>query len=240
MWFMEETGRWEYFKKRSSYHFDPEHSDDSVFRIIGRFRGIDWSAELENLIERFHGGTPLNFYNKLPDKTKPHTYEMDALDMQRAGYPENPVFLRRITPPLLNPQTAPILFKMVRWFGFAEAPLAKIHIQSPGQVFPFHMDDLTGIRGNSAADSEDHNQWARIEVQLKPWEWGHVWAVGNTYWKQWQAGEIMFHPWHGIPHGTANCGMSPRITLQISGKVSEQTLARLNQNWGNIDLSDTP
>jgi hypothetical protein len=63
----------------------------------------------------------------------------------------------------------------------------------------------------------------------------------SNYSSRWEfmadrAGEIMFHPWHNLPHGTANCGMSPRICLQLTGETTPELRARLNSFTGDIKI----
>jgi hypothetical protein len=39
----------------------------------------------------------------------------------------------------------------------------------------------------------------------------------------WAAGEVTTFDWLNVPHCTANAGLSPRVTLQITGIRTEQT-----------------
>lgn len=230
------SSRWEYLKDKSPWHFDITANPTEEWSILGRFNG-QWKGELESLIKSSGGGTPLNFLNKMVYDT-PYTSSLDNADMTRMGIGKDPVFLQRIVAPYLNPIDCPILFKMIDWFEL-ETPLSKIHIQHPGQVFPLHIDDLTTHRGNNSGNTEmdtHPERWARFEVQLKDWCWGHVWGIGNTYWKQWKAGDIMYHPWWIHPHGTANFGLEPRINLQVTGKVTAGTLEKLKSSFEIIKL----
>jgi len=232
------SSRWAFMADRAGFTQKPLDDVENKFNIVGRFVG-NWAAELDKLIALSKGGVPLNFLKKMEGGEDPYTVELDRNDLQSTGLNENTVFLNRIMPPVLNRSVAPTIFKMVDWFGFAGRVLIKIHMQQPGQVFPFHFDDLTTNRNNNGSKhlmDENPERWARVEVQLKDWEWGHVWGVGNTYWKQWRAGEIMFHPWHNLPHGTANCGMSPRICLQITGETTPELRQRLNSFAGDIKI----
>lgn len=232
------TSRWDYMADRVEFTQKPLDPEPNKFNIVGRFVG-DWDEELTRLIQRSGGGVPLNFLSKMEGGEAPYTATLDRNDLTSSGLSENTVFLNRIIPPLINRANAPTIYKMVDWFGFVGKVIVKIHIQHPGQVFPYHFDDLTTSRNNSGDKhlmEDDPARWARIEVQLKDWDWGHMWCVGNTYWKQWKAGEIMFHPWHNIPHGTANCGSTPRICLQITGETTAELREKLNSQLGDIVL----
>lgn len=232
----EHKSRWSYLKNRSPWHFDTSAPADDEWQILGRFNG-DWAKEVNDLIQSSGGGTPLNFLNKMVYDT-PYTSALDTADMKKMEIGKDYVFLQRIMAPYLNPIDCPLIFKMVDWFEL-ENPLPKIHIQHPGQVFPLHIDDLTTHRGNREGNTqmdEHPEQWARFEVQLKDWQWGHVWGIGNTYWKQWRAGDIMYHPWWIHPHGTANFGLEPRINLQITGKVTSGTISKIKSSFKVVKI----
>jgi hypothetical protein len=231
-------GRWEYLKKKSGYHFD-KSIEESPFHIPGRFVGASWDEELRNVISAANGGNPYNFYFKVYEGES-HTSHLDRNDMQAAGYKKTDYFVNKIGRPHLSRTSAPNLFKMIDWFELGGTLTCSLHIQRPGQVFPFHIDLLSYHRGPDLDHTEmdlHPEKWARFTVQLREWEWGHMWGIGNTYWKQWEAGEIMWHPWNSIPHGTANCGHSDRVSLQITGEVSEGTRKKMRLNKQSIDLA---
>jgi hypothetical protein len=235
-------GRWELLKQKSDFHFDRFRDEPPPFRIIGRFGGADWMPELEKLASLANGGRPYNFYFKVYDGTS-HTTPHDRADLESAGYKKTDFYVNKIGRPNLTKANAPNLFKMIEWFELARPITASVHIQRPGQVFPFHIDLFSYHRGPELAHDEmdkHPERWARFTVQLRDWEWGHMWGVGNATWKQWHAGDIMWHPWHNLPHGTANCGHSERISLQITGPVTDATLRKLSLEGVAIDLSSLP
>lgn len=41
-----------------------------------------------------------------------------------------------------------------------------------------------------------------------------------------------------MPHGTANCGIKPRVCLQVTGEVDDVLFKKLRQNNGTIKLED--
>ena len=127
------------------------------------------------------------------------------------------------------------------WFGFeTETVAAKLHIQHSGQIFPIHIDSLIKQRrSDEAFEDMKHrpDKYERFNVQLQDWVWGHLWAVGNSHWNQWRAGEIMYHPWWTIPHGTANCSYAPRYSLQVNGVSTDVTKSRIKLRDEQIDLS---
>lgn len=223
---------------------------EDSFQIMGWFEG-EWMEEVNLLMEKYNIKKGFNFLTKLGDVNnstrviKPYTYEMDKYDMEEVmGISLESEFVSKLTTGHLieSRDICPNLWKMIDWFGFKGQIIPKIHIQLPGQIFPFHYDEFTSIRNN--VETTDHdldidpNKFARIEVQLLDWDFGHVWGLGNTYWKDWKAGEIMWHNWYDMPHGTANCGITPRICLQITGEVDSVLFQKLRQNNGVIKISD--
>jgi hypothetical protein len=39
----------------------------------------------------------------------------------------------------------------------------------------------------------------------------------------WRAGDVTTFDWQNLPHSTANAGHNPRITLQITGVITDKT-----------------
>lgn len=236
------NGRWSYMADKAGIS-ERYNKEDSIteFQIVGKFIG-NWKEEVEYLLERYNGGYGFNFLNKLSKvrDIKPYTYDLDKEDMESLGISKDSEFVSKIRPSELERERAncPAIWNMIDWFGFTGEVMPKIHIQLPGQVFPFHFDDLTTLKGNEENADLDGNykRYARIEVQLYDWDYGHMWGVGNSYWERWEAGEIMFHDWKNIPHGTANAGLTPRICLQISGEVTDELYKKLRKNNGEINV----
>lgn len=247
------NSRWDYMADRNEVPRIPDlDAKLTHFNIVGRFVG-NWAHEVEYLLKRYNGGRGFNFLDKLgkdkaveqehnASKRKvPYTVQLDQADMERAGIPLDYSFANKISPSSLAREKdhLPTIWKMIDWFGFTGNLVPKIHIQYPGQVFPFHFDDLTKIRNNSAEEhvmDDNPEKFARVEVQLQDWDYGHVWGIGNNYWSSWKSGEIMWHPWHNVPHGTANTGKKPRINLQITGECTPELIEKLKSNLGDIIL----
>jgi len=224
--------RWEYSKAKSKYHFDPARDEDGAppFRILGHVRG-DLKAELERLlkIEKASGNT---FTNRIQVQhgldIAPYTREMDLEELRYRGLAEDHCFFHHLS--IRQSE----LFREIAASFAMESSGAGVHLQYPGQSFPYHVDELPGLKRN------DPDHWldrrpeaaARFEIQLLDWEPGHVWAYGNSYWKQWRAGETAFHSWRDVPHGTANISRSIRATLQVTGLVTERTRRIIEDGLG--------
>jgi hypothetical protein len=217
--------RWDFSKSRSNYHFDPTINEDAnpPFRIVGHVRG-DLVYHLQEALKenpvRSNG-----FKNRLQIQTgsdeKPFTYDMDLAELDYLGLDQDHAFFHNLKP------ATDILEKLRRHFGFRKKNFGGgFHIQKPGMMFPYHVDEILNVRDNQIDHECDQHpeQVARLEIMVHDWQPGHVWAYGNTYWKQWKAGDIAWHDWRSIPHGTANFGRSDRVTLQVTGLTTESTL----------------
>jgi len=216
--------RWEYSKSFSNYHFDPTIDEDAdpPFRRIGRIEGNLYAIYQEQL--KKHQPRPNGFLNRLAVQstitTPPYTIDYDRAELEYLGLDENHVFFDN-----LLARDNPAVQKIIDAFGFKSAG-CNFHVQNPGCVFPYHIDEIPGIKNNNPNSILDKDpKWAaRFEIQVLDWQPGHVWSIGNTYWKQWRAGDIIWHDWRHTPHGTANLGRSDRITLQITGICTEKTI----------------
>lgn len=226
--------RWEFSKSRSNYHFDPRVNEDAAppFRIVGRVYA-DLASELARMIE-LYGAKPNGFKNRLSVQTasqeKPFTEDMDLAELAYLGLdPDHKFFLN------VRARSSELVQKIGHHFKF-EHWTAGFHIQRPGDLFPYHVDELPGIKENQIDHWLDRDpKWAaRFEIQIYDWTPGHVWSYGNTYWKQWQAGDIAWHDWRNTPHGTANISRVDRATLQFTGLCSQATLDIIAA--GNLEI----
>jgi hypothetical protein len=60
-------------------------------------------------------------------------------------------------------------------------------------------------------------------IALTDYEPGHFFSYGNYIHAGWRAGDVTTFDWQNIPHSTANAGHAPRITLQMTGVVTDKT-----------------
>jgi hypothetical protein len=220
---MEET-RWDFSKSRSHYHFDPTINEDKnpPYKIVGRVNG-DLVYHLQEALK----ANPVKangFKNRLAvqkgSDDVPFTHDMDIADLRKLGLHEEHVFFDNLKP------ATDILERIRRHYKFRKLHFGGgFHIQKPGMMFPYHVDEIPGMKDNQPDHEFDRfpEGVARLEIMVHDWQPGHVWAYGNTYWKQWKAGDIAWHNWRDIPHGTANFGRSDRVTLQVTGLTSEYT-----------------
>jgi hypothetical protein len=230
------TTRWDFSKSRSNYHFDPtiNEDDNPPFKIIGRVEG-DLAFHLQDSLKRFSVRAN-GFKNRLSVQNnrdiKPFTHDYDEAELAYLGLSDDHAFFD-------NVKVCPkLLYKLRTQLGFMEVGFGGgFHIQHPGQLFPFHVDELPNIRGNDPDhwSNQKPESIARLEIMVHDWQPGHVWAYGNTYWKQWKAGDIAWHDWRNTPHATANIGRSDRVTLQLTGWTTEQTRQIIRD--GNVSIT---
>ena len=199
---------WQLTKDRSNYHFDPKKQDSRWDRIwwLGKIVG-SWEDELAIAIE----------------KSKPVPWGTQSLEkFQSEEYEEELALKKSIGMWVKSPVTnlffdLPSVFeKMSNLFGL-ENKMARVHVQWPGQVWPMHVDRLDSY------NRSDINSVRRFTIQLHDWQPGHFWIYGNQHWTTWNSGDVATFDWQNVPHGTANCGIVPRATLQVTGIETEQT-----------------
>jgi len=216
--------RWDYSRQLSNYHFDNTVNEDSnpPYKIIGRVEG-----NLEDVYQqqlKLYQPQPNGFLNRLTVQSsiedRPYTHDYDDAELKFLGLKKDHVFFHN-----LKTNGNRVVEKILDEFRFKHAG-ASFHIQQPGSIFPYHIDEIPAIKNNNPNSLLDKNpKWAaRFEIQVFDWQPGHVWAIGNTYWKQWQAGDILWHDWRNTPHGTCNLGRSIRVTLQLTGICTQDTI----------------
>ena len=95
--------------------------------------------------------------------------------------------------------------------------------QNPGNTNPWHFDAYGGVKKKGNLNNADSKKIKRYLLFLEDWDWGHIIQVGNNVLSQWKAGDI--YTWnYGMYHLSANVGISPKWTCQITGLPSKKAL----------------
>ena len=122
-----------------------------------------------------------------------------------------------------------VFYKMLEEIGMYDVHTVRVHIQKLGQVTPMHIDQQMRYarphwrkRWLDAGADKNPLKLRRVLIALTDWDYGHVWQFGNTYYQGYDAGECIVYDWTNMPHGTANFGYTPRITLQATGFMNEK------------------
>ena len=197
---------WEQTKARSKYHFDTNKMDprwDTVLLV----------KQIENTWEhiikdQILSAKPVSWRTrgKTADILQRSNEELDSeeYDLETIGMPVDSIITN------LSYDLHPELQRIADSFDL-DNTMARLHVQWPGQVWNLHLDKLEKWM------PEDPDRVQRYFVQLTNWEPGHFWNFGNYVWQNWRAGDAVTFDWQNVPHGTANAGQNPRVTLQVTG-----------------------
>jgi hypothetical protein len=100
-----------------------------------------------------------------------------------------------------------------------EHPVVSMILQNPGQCIPWHRDQYFKLRLKLGITPE---RIARYLVFLEDWQTGHYFEVAGVPCVQWKKGDVITFG-SGQYHLSGNLGLSPKLTLQITGVVNEQS-----------------
>lgn len=207
---------WDETKKRSKYHFDNKGYDSRYDTVI-RLGHIEpnWLHQITDIVEKSKAVTWRTRGD--PKKASRPESELSAedYDLERAGYGKD----FEVTN--LNWSVPDNLLEVANRFSLKDS-MVRIHVQHPGQVWNLHLDKL------EKWCPENPQSVIRIMIQLTDWEPGHFFSYGNYTFTGWRAGDVTTFDWINVPHSTANSGLKPRVTLQVTGIITENTLNYLN------------
>lgn len=89
--------------------------------------------------------------------------------------------------------------------------------QMPGQTLPSHVDTFYMISKKFGVAPED---CIRINIFLEDWESGHYFEINEKPILHWQRGDAIIIE-KDEPHLSANNGMKPKYTMQVTGVRDE-------------------
>ena len=92
-----------------------------------------------------------------------------------------------------------------------------LFVQPPGQVMPDHVYTFSSYM-RKTGEYPDYSRLRRYMTFVSDWDWGHFFHYGNHVMQPWRQGDT----WDlvpGIYHGSANSGVTPKITMHWSGKL---------------------
>ena len=87
----------------------------------------------------------------------------------------------------------------------------------PGQTLPSHVDTFYMISKKFDVAPED---CIRVNIFLEDWESGHYFEINNNPILQWKRGDAIIIE-KDEPHLSANNGMKPKYTMQVTGVRDE-------------------
>jgi hypothetical protein len=206
------TSSWDFTKSYSTYHFDSTRQDqfEDVIAHLGHIEPT-WESDLIDIIASSKPATWETRGYKGEGVPPPREDLIaEEYDLERVG--ADP----KMTITHLNWQMPASLKKISKQFGLDDC-MERIHVQMPGEVWTLHIDKL------QKWNPQDPSRVMRIFIQLTDWQPGQFWEYGNHHWNQWRAGDVSTFDWANMPHSTANAGHHPRVTLQLTGVMSERT-----------------
>jgi hypothetical protein len=208
----ERKSSWDKLVEKSTYHFDSKKVDtkDDVITTLGHIEP-DWDDELQQILADSKPATweTRGFKGEGVFVPKPEL-EDEEYDLERAGIDPKVIITD------LAWKLGPKLQAISDAFGLEDC-MDRIHVQKPGQLWHLHIDKLYKWF------PEDPSRIGRYFVQLTDWKPGQFWEYGNFHWNQWRAGNVTSFDWKNLPHSTANAGFHPRVTLQLTGIITDRT-----------------
>lgn len=209
---------WEIQKAKSSYHFNNKIIDPKwdAITYLGKMAG-EWGKEISEVIKTARPATwRTRFKNGIPH----NLVDAEEYDLKNIGADPDMIFSH------LEYDLPPIFKKMSSFFKLHNEE-SRIHVQHPGQVFVKHIDKLEKFYPS------DPSKVIRIMIMLSDWDQGHFLQYGNFTYQSWSAGEVHTFDWKNVPHSSANSGLTPRISLLITGVKTDDTelaLLKLKEN----------
>ena len=208
----ERKSSWDKLVEKSTYHFDSKKIDtkDDVITSVGHIEPT-WHDELQQILA---DAKPANwetrgFKGEGVFVPKPELAD-EEYDLERVGIDPKVIITDLVW------KLGPKLQAISDAFGLEDC-MDRIHVQKPGQLWHLHIDKLYKWF------PEDPGRIGRYFVQLTDWQPGQFWEYGNFHWNQWRAGDVTSFDWKNLPHSTANAGFHPRVTLQLTGIITDRT-----------------
>ena len=212
-----------YTKKFSKFwHFNPKKITKKDYQYIGNING-DYKKLYKKIIlieKKIKPSYVVNFDKKLKKANLNNRIQA----FRDWGYKKEQTEYYQIFS-----GDYPILFKNfieISKISYATSSLIK---QYPGNIIPWHYDTHITFKNLIKKNKKLKNKKAiRYMVFLTDWDWGHYFCVGNSNVHQWKAGDIITWEPH-LHHCGSNAGMSPKITLNITGLVERNSIHLKNK-----------
>lgn len=205
---------------RSDYikiaQIDPHHYQSELEQILAKINHIrqSWNDQSINDIEQ-------SVAKKGPRQLE--IMQGQKNEKLRAGYRPDQAMYR-----IKNCDSHSYFTAFAKDLGLAHG-LARYHVQFPGEVTAWHTDIFSPAHEFLSISEDDQNDESvgsdknirRILIALENWQYGHLLMFGKTPWYDWAAGDVIYWE-YGVPHGGANMGYSPRISVSITGEITDR------------------
>ena len=208
---------WESFKEQNkdAWHFDPGKKTQD-FTHVGTLK-----TDFQPLLDLMKDDK--NFKESII-AAKTDEFDNDSIVNKKAqafrdwGYTEHNTSILKIT----DKEFPKIFEPYVKFSGFGECTAVALK-QKPGQFLPWHQDTYVGFR--KEFNVPDDVEVTRYSLMLEDWHWGHYFLVGNNVLHQWKQGDFIQMPLT-MHHTTCNGGIVPKLTMTITGTVTDEFLQR--------------
>ncbi len=214
-----EDGVWDFLRSTGKWHFDPAYSKPE-FQILGRIENFD---EL-GIDKEFPDTSLKSMSNSMSHRESGSYFDRihsgNLRDTERSGFNAASGY-SHVWDEKHSDGSPEWISRIASVLGL-EDYYSKVSDQHPGQVWPLHVDNYHAAANAEQLDDDWQDPGVRrIMVALGDWDWGQALSFGNGFWHHWHRGEILYFDWL-VPHGSANWGISPRRTLQVTGTVTDQ------------------
>tara|TARA_B100000953_G_scaffold130878_1_gene108096 strand:+ start:2189 stop:2845 length:657 start_codon:yes stop_codon:yes gene_type:complete len=206
---------WQSFieQNKNLWHFDPSVKSQD-FSYIGRLK-----TDFKPLLDLMSDDKNFQEY-VIAEQIKEHKAELSEriVAFNEWGFNEHNTKSLQITD-----SEFPEVFEPYKKFaGFGDCKVVALK-QHPGQFLPWHEDTYVGFKKEFNIPNDV--KVTRYSLFLKDWQWGHFFSAGNSIMHQWKQGDIIeLKP--KMHHTTCNAGMVPKLTMTITGTVTEEFLRK--------------
>jgi hypothetical protein len=209
------------------WHWDPQfknHNDDSYYLENVEF---DWKGLADWCIDKCN-------QHLTPEKYWWYDYENESVMHANENVNNMPIYQQALLALKNNThnQHNSQYFKIANeefehWFEplkelfpeFGKDKLGiSLFIQPPGHTIWSHVDTYSSFIRRTGDEKPDYSSLRRYMVFVRDWDWGHFFHMGNAQLGGWQAGDL-YSITPGVFHGSANAGLSPKITIHWSGEL---------------------
>lgn len=225
------NSREEFTKSLNLYHYDRTRSDPDYSKIFtaepSKFQNelLDLVKNINDIKKSWNNQSIQHIEESVSKKGQRHLDIMQGqkTDKLAAGYRSDAPMYR-----INNCDANSYFYQLANCLGL-ERSLARYHVQFPGEVTVWHTDIFSPAHeflAELVGDIPDEkigqdNNIGRVLIALEDWDWGHMMVFGKTPWINWNAGDVIY--WnYGVPHGSANMGFKPRISVSITGIITDK------------------
>ena len=213
---------YEYKKSLNDWHYDP--SVPSIdYQYVGRFV-YDFSSCLNDIVWPPEESC-VEVYPE--DAKKEKNLSWGKEDSRSWGFTDHNSAKQYLSY-RNHPERIPSVFQKIAKMSGLENPIIGLTRFRPGQIHPWHFDTYQGVVKSYEEDgrplsSEDQKRIRRYLIPLQDWHWGHFVQIGNSVLTHWKAGQAF--TWdYGMYHLAVNAGIVPRVSAQITGLETEESL----------------